>query len=188
MTNSLTSPNYTLAAELMTEAEALLIGAGAGMGIDSGLPGFRGNQGFWAAYPPYHGRSFADLVRPQTFTADPELAWGFYGHRLNLYRQTQPHAGFAILRSPLNPLTPVGTNCLQPSGIPVEPRRNTPLSLRLIFKSAPPAHRTARHATPRWRSNRGAAPVRAGHGCRPRSDRRRTPGRRRECLPWSRGR
>ena len=96
MTNSLTSPNYTLAAELMTEAEALLIGAGAGMGIDSGLPGFRGHQGFWAAYPPYHGRSFADLACPQTFTADPELAWGFYGHRLNLYRQTQPHAGFAI--------------------------------------------------------------------------------------------
>lgn len=98
MTATPASPNYTLAAELMTQAEALLIGAGAGMGIDSGLPGFRGHQGFWAAYPPYHGRSFADLACPQTFTADPELAWGFYGHRLNLYRQTQPHAGFAILR------------------------------------------------------------------------------------------
>lgn len=98
MTNSLTSHHYTFAAELMAETEALLIGAGAGMGIDSGLPGFRGNQGFWAAYPPYHGRSFADLACPRTFTADPELAWGFYGHRLSLYRQTQPHAGFAILR------------------------------------------------------------------------------------------
>src|SRR5262249_48246058 len=29
--------------------------------------------------------------------ADPALAWGFYGHRRNLYRATQPHAGFAIL-------------------------------------------------------------------------------------------
>lgn len=68
------------------------------MGIDSGLPGFRGNQGFWTAYPAYQGRSFADLACPETFTADPELAWGFYGHRLNLYRQTQPHTGFVILQ------------------------------------------------------------------------------------------
>src|SRR5207302_2782242 len=28
---------------------------------------------------------------------DPELAWGFYGHRLNLYRATQPHDGFRRL-------------------------------------------------------------------------------------------
>ena len=27
-----------------------------------------------------------------------ELAWGFYGHRLKLYRDTVPHEGFAILR------------------------------------------------------------------------------------------
>ena len=29
--------------------------------------------------------------------SDPELAWGFYGHRLMLYRETEPHEGFAIL-------------------------------------------------------------------------------------------
>ena len=92
------SPDYATAAQYLAEADALLIGAGAGMGIDSGLPGFRGDRGFWAAYPAYQGRSFADIACPETFTADPELAWGFYGHRLNLYRQTQPHAGFAILR------------------------------------------------------------------------------------------
>jgi hypothetical protein len=27
----------------------------------------------------------------------PEIAWGFYGHRLKLYRDTIPHAGFAKL-------------------------------------------------------------------------------------------
>ena len=26
------------------------------------------------------------------------MAWGFYGHRLDLYRKTVPHAGFEILR------------------------------------------------------------------------------------------
>lgn len=31
--------------------DALIITAGAGMSADSGLPTFRGNQGFWKAYP-----------------------------------------------------------------------------------------------------------------------------------------
>src|SRR5262249_9870573 len=88
------------AAEAVALADALLIGAGAGMGVDSGLPDFRGDQGFWNAYPPYakRGLHFTDLANPQWFHTDPMLAWGFYGHRLNLYRGTQPHAGFQILR------------------------------------------------------------------------------------------
>ena len=31
------------------------------------------------------------------FARDPELAWGFYGHRQALYRATVPHAGFGVL-------------------------------------------------------------------------------------------
>ena len=88
------------AAEAVREAEALLIGAGAGMGVDSGLPDFRGDHGFWNAYPPYAklGLRFHDLASPRWFASDPTLAWGFYGHRFNLYRATTPHEGFAILR------------------------------------------------------------------------------------------
>lgn len=89
---------YLAAAQLLTDTDALLIGAGAGMGVDSGLSAFRGDQGFWSAYPAYQGRSFADIACPETFAYDPELAWGFYGHRLSLYSQHPPHCGFAILR------------------------------------------------------------------------------------------
>ena len=88
------------AAEAISGAQALVIAAGAGMGVDSGLPDFRGDQGFWKAYPPYAalGLSFSDLANPQWFVRDPQLAWGFYGHRLNLYRATTPHPGFAVLQ------------------------------------------------------------------------------------------
>lgn len=89
---------FQQAAHAIGEADALLIGAGAGMGVDSGLPDFRGNEGFWKAYPPFHGRSFASISNPVWFRDDPEQAWGFFGHRLNLYRNTPPHAGFDILR------------------------------------------------------------------------------------------
>lgn len=84
------------AAAAFVQADAVLITAGAGMGVDSGLPDFRGNQGFWKAYPPIArlGLSFSEMANPMWFERNAPLAWGFYGHRLNLYRQTVPHAGF----------------------------------------------------------------------------------------------
>lgn len=88
------------AAELIAQADALVVAAGAGMGVDSGLPDFRGNQGFWRAYPAlgHAGLSFTAIASPASFERDPHLAWGFYGHRLALYRRTEPHAGFGLLR------------------------------------------------------------------------------------------
>jgi len=88
------------AAGWLSEADGLLITAGAGVGVDSGLPDFRGNQGLWAAYPALGdaGISFETIANPDAFRRDPALAWGFYGHRLALYRHVEPHAGFAVLR------------------------------------------------------------------------------------------
>ena len=84
------------AQQALARADALFIGAGAGMGVDSGLPDFRGNHGFWNAYPIARklGLSFVDLANPRWFEQDPELAWAFYGHRLQMYRSTEPHEGF----------------------------------------------------------------------------------------------
>ena len=69
------------------------------MGVDSGLPDFRGAQGFWRAYPAIAklGLSFEEMANPAWFSKDPHLAWAFYGHRLKLYRQTEPHQGFRQL-------------------------------------------------------------------------------------------
>lgn len=95
------SRQFRQAAELLGEAQALIVAAGAGMGVDSGLPDFRGDSGFWRAYPLYQrlGLSFADAANPEQFERDPSFGWGFYGHRTNLYRQTVPHGGFTLLLS-----------------------------------------------------------------------------------------
>ena len=37
------------------------------------------------------------MANPALFTHNPKLAWGFYGHRLDLYRATTPHEGFQLL-------------------------------------------------------------------------------------------
>lgn len=90
----------TRAANIIREADGILIAAGAGMGVDSGLPDFRGDQGLWKAYPKLGQNriSFVEIANPNAFEDNPRLAWGFYGHRLNSYRNITPHEGFHILK------------------------------------------------------------------------------------------
>lgn len=99
MTTSLIDKACFEAAVCISQADGLLVTAGAGMGIDSGLPDFRGNSGFWNAYPALGkaAMSFSKIANPKAFELTPEIAWGFYGHRLQLYRETRPHEGFELL-------------------------------------------------------------------------------------------
>ena len=92
--------DFAAAAGALKAADALLITAGAGLGVDSGFPDFRGGSGFWGAYPPYAklGIEFEQLACPRTLNNDAELFWGFYEHRRVLYRDTPPHDGYEILR------------------------------------------------------------------------------------------
>jgi len=87
-TFSVNSALSKLAATLIKNSEALLITAGAGMGIDSGLPDFRGKEGLWKAYPYFKeaGMSFTDAANHDFFRRDPHKFWFFYGHRYNSYQ------------------------------------------------------------------------------------------------------
>lgn len=87
------------AQKLLNEAQAVLIIAGAGMSADSGLPTYRGKDGFWNHYPYYRqfGKGYEEVSRPYTFTQDPKGAWGFYGHLSNLYNEVNPHNGYSEL-------------------------------------------------------------------------------------------
>ncbi|GEM_PF-1001510 len=58
------------AAQVIADADALLIGAGAGMSVDSGLL-------------PFRGKTYAEIASPQLMQDDPRQAWGFYGHCLH---------------------------------------------------------------------------------------------------------
>jgi len=88
--------NFKKAADVIKAADAIIITTGAGMGVDSGLPDFRGNSGFWKEYPAisHLGISFSEMANPRWFEENPKLAWAFYGHRYNLYNSIKPHPGF----------------------------------------------------------------------------------------------
>lgn len=68
------------------EADVLIITAGAGMGVDSGLPDFRGKNGLY--------KNQENKTELKDFLNKPEKAWYDYGDRFNLYQATTPHEGF----------------------------------------------------------------------------------------------
>ena len=83
--------------EKIERAEYIIITAGAGMGVDSGLNAFRGDKGYWSKASGKK-RTFLEMANPDMFRIEPKEAWGFYGSRYNQYKATTPHEGFDILK------------------------------------------------------------------------------------------
>jgi NAD-dependent SIR2 family protein deacetylase len=87
------------AAGWIRNADAIVIAAGAGMSVDSGLPDFRGTQGLWTSLLPagMTERDVGSLTQGDCFVDKPVEAWQFYGRALQVCRQLKPHAGYAML-------------------------------------------------------------------------------------------
>ena len=68
---------------------------GAGISAESGIPTFRGEEGYWTqgsrVYRPQ------DLAYWSAFSADPELVWPWYLYRLVICSQAQPNAAHRAL-------------------------------------------------------------------------------------------
>src|SRR5437899_3517217 len=59
---------------------------GAGVSAESGIPTFRGRDGYWRNLDP------AKLATPEAFARDPELVWQWYRERRERIRAAQPNA------------------------------------------------------------------------------------------------
>ncbi|WP_235993571.1 Sir2 family NAD-dependent protein deacetylase [Paraburkholderia solitsugae] len=83
------------AAKLIRGADAIVIAAGAGMSVDSGLPDFRGNGGLWTSLLPagMTEHDVGSLTQGDCFVEKPVDTWRFYGRALQVCRQQTPHAG-----------------------------------------------------------------------------------------------
>jgi NAD-dependent deacetylase len=64
----------------------VLVITGAGISAESGIPTFRGKQGYWRNLDP------AKLATPEAFAADPTLVWEWYRQRRATIRRAQPNA------------------------------------------------------------------------------------------------
>ncbi len=96
--------DYESAAEWVKEAKNIVILAGAGMSLESGLPAFRtgANALYKSFHPALKGMSFEQLAHPDSFRRYDEkrlrLAWAFYYTRYKMYLEHKPHEGYHLLR------------------------------------------------------------------------------------------
>lgn len=58
----------------LREADGVLVTAGAGMGVDSGLPAFRSDAGLWRVYSALAEakRDIQSIANPLAFEQEPE--------------------------------------------------------------------------------------------------------------------
>jgi NAD-dependent deacetylase len=76
------------AADLLRDAQRVVIFTGAGMSAESGVPTFRDAlTGLWARFDA------GQLATPDAFGADPALVWGWYEWRRALVERTRPNPG-----------------------------------------------------------------------------------------------
>jgi len=92
------------AAERLAGAQRLLIGTGAGMSADSGIPTYRRpGQTAWRDYGQLEGlplalpRKAEDLATPQAFEEQPEVAWALLEWKRRRIAAAAPHEGYAAL-------------------------------------------------------------------------------------------
>jgi NAD-dependent deacetylase len=64
----------------------VLLLTGAGVSAESGIPTFRGNDGYWRNLDP------TKLATPEAFARDPQLVWDWYRERRERVRNAQPNA------------------------------------------------------------------------------------------------
>jgi NAD-dependent deacetylase len=77
----------------ISKMRALVI-TGAGVSAESGIPTFRGKDGYWRNLDP------AKLATPEAFARDPKLVWDWYRERRQRIRSAQPNAAHeAITRA-----------------------------------------------------------------------------------------
>jgi len=68
----------------LSNARVLVI-TGAGVSAESGIPTFRGKDGYWRNLDP------AKLATPTAFQNDPKLVWEWYRERRERIRKSEPN-------------------------------------------------------------------------------------------------
>ena len=84
------------AQQILENCYALLIVAGAGMSVDSGIFTYRGTNGIWNKTITIGNNSYGyDEISSLTmWKTNPKIAWGFKAHFYNIMNHSSPHGGY----------------------------------------------------------------------------------------------
>jgi NAD-dependent deacetylase len=79
-------PDLEIAGARRSSIVRVLIITGAGVSAESGIPTFRGKDGYWRNLDPIK------LATPEAFARDPELVWQWYRERRRRISDAKPNA------------------------------------------------------------------------------------------------
>jgi NAD-dependent deacetylase len=79
------------AAAVIRAAQHIVALTGAGISAESGIPTFRGPDGYWRQYKA------RELATPEAFASDPTLVWTWYDERRQTIAAKAPNAGHRVL-------------------------------------------------------------------------------------------
>lgn len=71
--------------------KSLVVLTGAGISAESGMPTFRGEDGFWRKY------NAMDLATPEAFARDPKLVWEWYDYRRGILDKAGPNRAHEVI-------------------------------------------------------------------------------------------
>ena len=79
----------------LAEQSPVTVLTGAGISAESGIPTFRGPEGYWTVgSAEYHPQEMATV---RMFEQAPDDVWAWYLYRLGVCRRAQPNAGHLAL-------------------------------------------------------------------------------------------
>jgi NAD-dependent deacetylase len=82
----LPNDDLEIAASSQSYVVRVLVLTGAGVSAESGIPTFRGKDGYWRNLDP------TKLATPEAFARDPQLVWDWYRERRQGIRNARPNA------------------------------------------------------------------------------------------------
>ena len=84
-----------LLVETIQQGDPITVLTGAGISAESGIPTFRGPEGFWTVgSKEYHPQEMATFAM---FKQNPDAVWVWYLYRMGMCREAAPNAGHTAL-------------------------------------------------------------------------------------------
>ena len=91
--------NLKISKKEICDSDAILIIAGAGMSVDSGIFTYRGSNGIWEKSIKVGNENYrySEISSLDMWKKYPELAWGFKANFYEMMKNNEPHEGYHTL-------------------------------------------------------------------------------------------
>lgn len=91
--------NLKISKKEIIDSDAILIIAGAGMSVDSGIFTYKGSNGIWEKSIKVGNENYrySEISSLDMWKKYPELAWGFKANFYKMMKNNEPHEGYYTL-------------------------------------------------------------------------------------------